>query len=101
MSKHKSKKDKKKSGHVEANLTITRKEALNNDLEPIKYWDDWKDWRDGQRALGDDRSRIRPVRGVRRWYLDNCHIYQDNKKLKKKEQIRKLRKRKMPKALVV
>lgn len=91
---HKSKKDKKSKGHQEANLTVTPKEFIENDLQPVFFWDDWSDHRDGQREFGD-RSRIRPTKGIYDWYITNMHIYSDNKKLKKKEQIRRLQKNKV------
>jgi hypothetical protein len=38
-----------------------------------------------------DRSKIRPTRGLSDWFIKNCHIVEDNLKLKKKEKIRRLR----------
>jgi hypothetical protein len=91
MSKHKSKKDKKRKGHVEANLTITRKEALEENLEPIKFWDNWLDWRDSYRAWYDDRSRFHKITYK---YLP-YDVIKNNKKLKILLQRRKLRKNKV------
>ena len=88
MSKHKSKKDKKRKGHQEANLTITRKEALKNSLEPISYWDNWCDWRDGMRDWYGDRTRFHKIT----YRYATYDIKENNKKLKLLLQRRKLRK---------
>ena len=85
------KKDKKKKGHSEARLLVSPKEAKKFNLHPVSFWDDWQDYRDGQRNY-KDRSLIRPEfigRKNRNWL--NLHIIEDNKKLKKKERIRRVR----------
>ena len=56
-----------------------------------QYWDDWVDYRDGLRNP-IDRSKIRPVKGVNKWLVENKHIIEDNRKLKIKEKIRRTRK---------
>jgi len=84
-------KDKKRKGHREARLLIPLKEAKRLNIHPIIYWDNWLDHRDSYRDLSD-RSRIRPIH-VDEWLLVNYNIIQDNKKLKKKEKIRRVRKR--------
>jgi len=86
------KKDKKSKGHREARLLIPVKEAKRLNIPTIIFWDDWIDSRDGQRDLRD-RSRLRPI-NVNEWSLKNYHIIEDNKKLKRKERIRKMRKNK-------
>jgi hypothetical protein len=91
MSKHKSKKDKKSKGHIQARLTITKKEALENNLEPLIFWDDWKDYRDSFRAWYDDRSKIHKIT----YRYQPYDIVKNNSKIKLKEQIRKLRKGKV------
>ena len=53
-----------------------------------QYWDEWRDYRDGTRSPVD-RSRIRPTKGLAQWFIDNCHIISDNRKLKRKEKIRR------------
>jgi hypothetical protein len=61
--------------------------------DEFEWWDDWTDYRDGQRAP-IDRSKIRPTRGIAQWFLDNMHILHDNLKIKIKEKIRRIRKKK-------
>jgi len=55
-----------------------------------QLYDEWTNYRDGQRSPVD-RSKIRPTRGLSDWFIKNCHIVEDNLKLKKKEKIRRLR----------
>lgn len=85
-----SEKDKKRKGHRETRLLIPIKEAKRLNIQTTTYWDNWTDRRDGQRDLRD-RSRIRPT-NVKDWFIKNFHILEDNKKLKIKERIRKMRK---------
>ena len=91
MSKHKSKKDKKRKGHIQADLTIPKKEALAENLEPVIFWDDWRDSRDSMRNWYDDRSRFHKIT----YRYQPYNVEENNKKLKRKEQIRKLRKHKV------
>jgi hypothetical protein len=59
----KSKKLRRGSGRVEANSTLlheaTKKEIIDNCLEPVQYWDDWVDYRDGMRDIKNHEWHVR------------------------------------------
>ena len=61
--------------------------------EEEKY-DDWENYRDSMRAP-IDRSRIRPTKGIRGWFLDKFEIIADNWKLNRKERIMRIQMQKM------
>ena len=90
MSKQKSKKDKKSSGHKEAQMLLPKKIAIVENLEPIQYWDDWSDYRDSFRWWYRDRSRFHKITYR---YLP-YDVIANNKKLKRHEIIRKIRRMK-------
>lgn len=83
-----SKKDKKHSGWISPNLTINKKDLINNDLYLNDFYDDWEDHRDGYRD-NTDKKKFQP-KHIK--YPQNVKQY--NKKLKKKEMIRKKKKHK-------
>lgn len=47
----KSAKVRRESGREEARLTVPKKVAVEENLAPEKYWDDWNDHRDGMRDV--------------------------------------------------
>lgn len=55
------KKDRRHSGRETSISTInaSRKEIIDNCLEPPEYYNDWNNWRDGFRRNLDDRSKIK------------------------------------------
>jgi|PlaIllAssembly_1097288.scaffolds.fasta_scaffold10493_3 hypothetical protein len=85
-------KDKKRKGHVQAELLIPKKIAIAEGLDQEgQFWDDWSDYRDSMRNWYADRSRIyKNPYYMRRWRPFD--VEQNNKKLKIKEKIRKVRK---------
>lgn len=84
------KKDRRNSGRKQALLTISKKEALQNNLEPVNYWDDWLDWRDGMR-INSDKTMIRSKFA---YFAKSENVIKYNNKIKKQIIIRR-RKKKM------
>jgi len=56
-----SKKDRRNSGYVTPNLTISKKELIENDLFLNPFYDDWCDWRDGMRDWFRDFKLIKRI----------------------------------------
>ena len=55
------KKTRRHSGRITPNINflgMTKKEIIENCLEPQEYWNDWKDYRDGFR-MNKDRKLLR------------------------------------------
>ena len=91
-----SKKDKRRGGRTEPALTIPKKIAIEEGLDKNTFWDDWNDWRDGMRDL-TDRSLIRPLTPIQRYWTKVFNIRKDNAKHKRHERIRTAQKRIMKK----
>jgi len=89
---NRSHKDKKSKGHVQAELLIPKKIAVEEGLDQEgKFWNDWADYRDGFRDWFADKTKIYKNPYYRKsWRPFN--IEANNAKLKLKEKIRKVRK---------
>ena len=55
----KTKKVRRHSGYYTPNLTVSKKELVENDLFVGMYYDDWIDYRDGQRDVYSDFKKIK------------------------------------------
>ena len=64
MSKHKSQKVRRDSGRVTptSTLKIPKRVIIDNCLEPQEQWDDWTDHRDGMRAGGRDKTKLKKAK---------------------------------------
>jgi len=77
-------KERRHSGRVEGKPTIPIKEYIRGGNENI-FWDDWTDYRDSMRVCAD-RTKIR---SPQMWFSKNYEVQKYNKKIKKKEMIRR------------
>ncbi len=85
---------KRKRGYVTPNLTISKKELIENDLFLNPFYDDWNDWRDGMRDCFGDNKLIKKVNiGMKRVYDENYEKrIRMNQKQKRLLRLRKARK---------
>jgi hypothetical protein len=83
-------KDRRHSGRVTPSCYGTRKEILIEEgIEPLDFWDDWKDYRDGFRGCNDRKLlRSRYMCGAK--YLN---VSRWNRKIKRLIAIRKAKKK--------
>ena len=98
-----SQKDRRHDGWVtpKSTLRCSRKEMLDNCLEPQQFYDEWASSRDGQRNTFGDRTKIKKrdvVLIAKEWWSEDSviKIVSDNKKNKKLLKVRQARKLKSP-----
>ena len=82
---------KRKSGYVTPNLTVSKKELIEEDLFISPHYSDWDDWRDGFRDWFDDFKKIKKVNPRRK--LFNEELYEKRVRMNKKQK-KLLRRRK-------
>ncbi len=56
-----SKKDRRNSGYVTPNLTVSKKDLIKYDLFVYPFYDNWCDWRDGTRDWFRDFKQIKDI----------------------------------------
>jgi hypothetical protein len=79
---------RKNKGWTEASWTVSKQVIQTENFNPVIFWDDWNDPRDGLR-YNPDKSMIRPEYS----YMNHDgSVTKFNKKLKKHETIRRVRK---------
>ncbi len=57
------KKDRRHSGYVSPQATISQKELIENDLFIDEFYDDWENYRDGFRDWFGDFKKIKNIKG--------------------------------------
>lgn len=82
----KTKKDRRNSGRM---TVYSYDEDYPTQFE---YWDEWGSYRDGQRDIWSDKSRIKKYERVSSWMNHSKAIQQNNKKIRRLEEIKRLRK---------
>jgi len=78
------KKDRRKSGYVTPNLTISKKELEKYNLVVMPFWDDWCDWRDGFRDWYNDFKLIKKLHWKTRGYYHN-EMWEKRMQMNKKQ----------------
>ncbi len=76
------KKDRRHSGYVTPQATISKEELIKNDLFIDDFYDDWEDYRDGFRDWFRDFKKIKNIKD-KKWSPCIEKRIQMNKKQKK------------------
>lgn len=90
------KKDRRKSGYITPDLTISKKDLIKYDLFVDPFYDDWRDYRDGFRDFISDFKKIKRTCRTRGKYLceevlkKRIRMNLKQKKLLKRRQAKKI-----------
>jgi len=92
-------KDRRKSGYVTPEPTVSKKDLIKYDLFVNPFYDDWCDYRDGFRDFINDFKKIKKIHRARGKYLceevlkKRIRMNLKQKKLLKRRQAKKFMKK--------